>query len=143
MPFIVKTTRRPTHDADCFWNHATPSVDGDEAACCSCGGYDESRRVSRRAVATLEEARVLALQAFPRQPERGMRPPEWDGPFVALYALPESGPVAFTETEALHLLGAARAVIESAAMMGEAKRAAPLAQAMVRLAEATDKARNA
>jgi hypothetical protein len=27
------------HLPDCYWLRATPSVDGDEAACCSCGAY--------------------------------------------------------------------------------------------------------
>jgi hypothetical protein len=63
---------------------------------------------------------------------------EEDGVTVPLFV-----PVAFSEEEALHLLGAARTIIHSGVAFGEgrAKEMAPLAQAMVRLAEATDKAR--
>jgi len=50
-------------------------------------------------------------------------------------------PVVLTEVQALHTLGALRAVIESATLVGEAAKAAPLAQAMLALAEATDRAR--
>lgn len=52
-------------------------------------------------------------------------------------------PVAFSEIEALALLGAARSVFGSGVALGAAEHPnmAPLAQAMVRLAEATDKAR--
>lgn len=52
-------------------------------------------------------------------------------------------PVAFTEDQALHLIAAARTVFMSGTMAGQAKDGAmaPLAQAMVLLAEATDEAR--
>ena len=49
-------------------------------------------------------------------------------------------PVAFSEEEALHLLGAARAIVQSAPP-GSMKELRPLAAAMMRLAEASDKAR--
>ncbi len=57
-PFIVTHQQtRVEHDADCFWNRAHPPVDGDEAACCSCGAYaDAAVPLYREAFATLEEA---------------------------------------------------------------------------------------
>lgn len=51
-------------------------------------------------------------------------------------------PVAFSEEEALHVLGACRAVIQSMPPGKEsAAAAAPLVQGMIRLAEAADAAR--
>lgn len=29
------------HDSGCFWLRAYPLVDGDEAACCDCGAFEE------------------------------------------------------------------------------------------------------
>jgi hypothetical protein len=66
-PYILSQRKRVEHAADCFWNRAHPPVDGDEAACCSCGAYaDASAPLSRWAYATLEEAIKATLSAIDR-----------------------------------------------------------------------------
>lgn len=50
-------------------------------------------------------------------------------------------PVAFAEDEAIQVLAAARSVFQTASIMGEAEKVAPLARGMVALATAIDKAR--
>ena len=45
------------HAADCFWRRATPSVDGDEAACCSCDALPQRLALWSALAAAREAAR--------------------------------------------------------------------------------------
>lgn len=92
-PFIV-TQRRPED-----WRCECGDLNRAHEWCCyrcGAGAPDNARERTavsyREAFATLEEAKAeIVARVFPRQPEQGMRPPEWDEPFVALATLPEAG----------------------------------------------------
>lgn len=90
-PYVVEV-REPQaeHDADCFWRRAHPPVDGDEAACCTCGAYGPPEVTYREAFATLEGVKD-GLVAYMEREQYSIDTAAYARAIEEIEALPASG----------------------------------------------------